>query len=261
MEAVLTAAASEGIGLAIDGGAFVPGDVYETRFQAEDIVRRQTSRLPYDGPLMELQLAAARAELRGEERLHALPAPELLELFLVVDRHVYESPPVVAELRRSVASQPSRSGVRPRRADVRVARPLVAGGPDARLRSRPGPLRAARALRLHHAFASSSASVLRAGTVLVLDSPGDVRDAGRTLLRIWLALAAIGCYTHPLSQVIDFEPTERELGTPARGRAAATAAERLPCRPLRAAAVVGAPARYAVSAVAPSSASRAASCA
>lgn len=211
VEAVLTAAASEGIGLAFDGGAFVPGDVYETRFQAEDIVRRQTSRLPYDGPLTELQLAAARAELRGEERLHALPAPELLELFLVADRHVYESPPVVAELRRWLRLSRRDPGYD---RDGLTYESLGLSSLEARMLGfvlRPGPLRAARALRLHHAFASSSASVLRAGTVLVLDSPGDVRDAGRTLLRIWLALAAIGCYTHPLSQVIDFEPTEREL--------------------------------------------------
>ena len=210
VEAVLTAAASEGIGLAFDGGAFVPGDVYETRFQAEDIVRRQTSRLPYDGPLTELQLAAAApscAARSGSTRCRRRSCSSCSSSRTGTLR-------VAARRGRAAAlaaSQPSRSGVRPRRADVRVARPLVAGGPDARLRSPPRAAARGACAAAPSRVASSSASVLRAGTVLVLDSPGDVRDAGRTLLRIWLALAAIGCYTHPLSQVIDFEPTEREL--------------------------------------------------
>jgi len=211
VETVLTAAASEGIGLAFDGDAFVSGAVYETRFTAADLMRRQTSRLPYDESLTEQQLASARAELRGEQRLHALPAPELVELFVVADRHVYETPPVVAELRRWLRLSRRDPGYD---RDGLTYESLGLSSLEAQVLGfvlRPAPLRATRALRLHHAFASSSASVLRSGTALVLESPGDVRDAGRTLLRIWLALAAHGCYTHPLSQVIDFEPTERAL--------------------------------------------------
>jgi hypothetical protein len=51
--------------------------------------------------------------------------------------------------------------------------------------------------------------------VLVLEAPdgppADVLVHGRSMLRIWLALSARGLYTHPLSQVIDYPATEREL--------------------------------------------------
>ena len=51
------------------------------------------------------------------------------------------------------------------------------------------------------------------GSVLVLerDGPDEILDSGRSLMRVWLALSAAGFYTHPLSQIIDHEVTEREL--------------------------------------------------
>jgi hypothetical protein len=211
VETVLIAAAAEGVGLGFDDDAFIPGPVYESPFEADDLRHRQTSRLPYESRLTDAELAAARAELLGDERLDELPAQDLRDLFLVADRHVYESPEVVAELRR---------WLRLRKSDADYGRDgltyeaLALSPLEARLLGvalRPVPLRAACALRLHHAFASSSASVLRSGSALVLSSSGDVRATGRTLLRVWLALSALGCFTHPLSQLIDFEPTEREL--------------------------------------------------
>jgi hypothetical protein len=211
VETVLIAAAAEGVGLAFDGDAFVPGPVYESPFGADDLRRRQTSRLPYEARLTDAELAAARAELRGDERLYERPAQELRDLFLVADRHVYESPAVVAELRRWLRLSKSDPGYE---RDGLTYEALALSPLEARLLGfalRPVPLRAVCALRLHHAFASSSASVLRSGSVLVLSSSGDVRATGRTLLRVWLALSALGCFTHPLSQLIDFEPTEREL--------------------------------------------------
>ena len=211
VETVLIAAAAEGVGLAFDGDAFVPGPVYESPFGPDDLRRRQTSRLPYESRLTEAELAAARAELLGDERLDELPAQELTELFLVADRHVYESPPIVAELRRWLRLSKSDPDYE---RDGLTYEALALSRLEARLLGvalRPAPLRAVCALRLHHAFASSSASVLRSGSALVLSSSGDVRASGRTLLRVWLGLSALGCFTHPLSQLIDFEPTEREL--------------------------------------------------
>ncbi len=211
VETVLIAAASEDVGLAFDGGAFVPGPVYATPFGPEDLLRRQTSRLPYEPRLTAEELAAARAELRDGERLDELPAQQLTELFVVADRHVYESPAVVAELRRWLRLSKKDPDYK---RDGLTYEALALSPLEARLLGialRPAPLRAVRTLRLHHAFASSSASVLRSGSVLVLSSAGDVRETGRTLMRIWLALSGLGCFTHPLSQLIDFEPTEREL--------------------------------------------------
>ena len=52
------------------------------------------------------------------------------------------------------------------------------------------------------------------GSVLVLEreGSGEILESGRSLMRVWLALSAAGFYTHPLSEIIDHEVTERELG-------------------------------------------------
>src|SRR5437764_1109237 len=80
------------------------------------------------------------------------------------------------------------------------------------------------ALRRHRLLPSATTSLLRAeGGVLVLsggaETPEQVLRHGRSLLRVWLALARRGLYTHPLSQILDHPPTERELA----GRIGATA--------------------------------------
>jgi len=211
VETVLIVAAGEGIGLHFTGDAFVPGAVYDTPFTAADVTRRQTSRLPYDGPLEEADLDAARVHLGPSERLHVTPAAELLDLFLVADRHVYESPPVVSELRRWLRL--SRRDPDYER-DGLTYEALCLSAVEARVLGvvlRPGPLRVCKALRLHHAFAASSARILGEETVLVLDSDGDVQAAGRSLMRIWLELGRRGLYTHPLSQIVDCARTEQEL--------------------------------------------------
>ena len=43
------------------------------------------------------------------------------------------------------------------------------------------------------------------------ETPAHVLTHGRSLLRVWLALARSGLYTHPLSQILDCPATEREL--------------------------------------------------
>jgi nitroreductase len=211
VETVLVVAAAEGIGLELAGDAFVPGAVYETPFTAADVSRRQTSRLPYDGPLADADLEAVRAHLGPSERVHALAASELVEVFLVADRHVYESPPVVAELRRWLRLSKrdpdyTRDGLTYEALCLSAVEARVLG-----LLLRPGPMRVCRMLRLHRALAASSARVLREETVIILESDGDVREAGRALMRVWLELARRGLYTHPLSQILDCAQTESEL--------------------------------------------------
>lgn len=213
VETVLVVAAGEGIGLDFAGDAFVPGPLYETPFTVADVVRRRTSRLHYDGPLAEADQEAARAHLGPADRLHALTASELVDLFLVADRHVYESPPVVAELRRWLRL--SRRGPDYKRDgltyEALCISPVEAGILGFLLR--PAPLRAVRAVRLHHILAASAARVLGDETVLVLESDGDVQEAGRSLMRVWLELAHRGMYTHPLSQIVDCARTESELAS------------------------------------------------
>ena len=227
VEAVLIAAASEGIGLefthAVDVGAARVGTfseratLYETSFTPADLDRRRTSRLPYrPGRAGEDDLAAARAELAPDERLHELAAREIAPLFTAADRHLFETPPVVRELRswlRLTKRDPNyeRDGLSYEcLALSRLEAALFA------LALRPGVFPIVRALRLHRTFTSSARAVLDVdGSVLVLEAPdgppSDLLAHGRSLLRIWLALSARGLYTHPLSAVIDYAATEREL--------------------------------------------------
>ena len=226
VEAVLIAAASEGVGLEfapeVDVGAarvgtFMEGEIYETSFTPADLDRRRTSRLPYSpGRVGQDDLAAARAELGPDERLHELEAREIAPLFVAADRHLFDTPPVVRELR---------SWLRLSKRDPNYERDglsyecLALSRPEAALFGlalRPGVFGVVRALRLHRTFTSSARSVLDVdGSVLVLEAadgpPSELLAHGRSLLRVWLALSARGLYTHPLSQVIDYPATEQEL--------------------------------------------------
>lgn len=203
-EAVLTAAAGEGIALRFEGDRFVAADaVYETPFTAADLEHRRTSRLRYEPGRID-DLAHARAQLRAGEALHELSARAIVELFSRADRHVYETPPVVDELRAWLRLDPrdpryTEDGLNAECLDLSrlEARALALA-----LRPRVLPL-ARRALTV------SSAQVLRRDhSVLVLEGPADdARESGRSLLRVWLALDRDGYRTHPLSQLIDTDET------------------------------------------------------
>jgi nitroreductase len=227
VEAVLIAAAaaetSVGFEPAFDSerrrvGAFVPATaLYETSFTPDDLARRQTSRLEYaPGRLTDDDLAAARVELGGDARLHELAAEDVVNLYVAADRHLYDSQPVVEELRwwlrlsrrhpRYAEDGLTYECLALKRAEAAVLALL--------LRRRVYPL--VRAVRLHRTFTAATKSLLKhEGSVLVLtavaETPEEVLAHGRTLLRVWLALARRGLYTHPLSQILDFEATERDL--------------------------------------------------
>ncbi len=227
VEAVLVTAAAERIALdflpALDVdtarvGCFKEAArVYETRFGPADLERRRTSRLSYAaGRLSDGELAAARAQLGPGEHLHELSAREVVELFTAADRWMYETPPVVDELR---------SWLRLSKRDPRYERDgltyecLALSALEARalrllLHRRAYPL--VRKVGLHRSFTASARAVLEVdGSVLALtgpaEAPEDVLLGGRSLLRVWLELSAAGCYSHPLSQLIDCLSTEQEL--------------------------------------------------
>jgi len=216
VEAVLVTAAAEGIPLECrtEPWRFVAGsELYRTPFGLDVLKRRQTSRLPYEARRMtEQELAPVRAQLLGDRRLHELSTSQIRDLFTTADRHVYDSPDIVEELR---------SWLRLSKRDPRYSQDglsyeclalswLEARGLALLLRARIYPF--VRALRVHRAFTASARSVLdREGSILVLEGPDEPFMAGRDLMRTWLALTAAGYATHPLSQILDCEETEREL--------------------------------------------------
>lgn len=227
VEAVFVTAAAEGIALeftpAVDVDASRVGVLregarpYETRFGPADLERRRTSRLSYEaGRLSVDELAASRAQLRPGEQLHELGARDLVELFAAADRWMYETPPVVDELR---------SWLRLSKRDPRYARDGLTYECLALSRFealalgfllRPRAYRFVLRVGLHRSFTASAKSVLDVdGSVLVLagaaDSPDELLLSGRSLLRVWLELSTAGYYTHPLSQIIDCRPTEQKL--------------------------------------------------
>jgi hypothetical protein len=207
-ESVLIAAAGAGIALRLEGDRFVAADTtYETPFTGADLEHRRTSRLAYE-PGRIADLARPRAQLRAGETLHELSARELIELFTRADRHVYETPAVVEELRAWLRLDPrdpryAEDGLN---ADCLDLSRLEARALGLALRPRILPL-------ARRALSSSSARVLKGDhSILVLEGPADdVRESGRSLLRVWLDLDRDGYRTHPLSQLIDFDETAQAL--------------------------------------------------
>ena len=227
VEAVLIAAAAAGEQLGFEPavdvdsrrvGTFRAAAArYETPFTPADLAQRQTSRLGYaGGRLAGGDLAAAHAVLDGGAELHELPARDVAALYVASDRHLYDSPAVVHELR---------SWLRLSRRDPRYEQDGLsyeclalrrAEAAAVSLALRPRVYAAVRALGLHRAFTAATKSVLSGdGSVLVLAGEGDTPERllahGRSLLRVWLALARRGLYTHPLSQILDCPATDRDL--------------------------------------------------
>ena len=229
VEAVLIAASHAGISLefapAVEPrgrrvGGFVPAPVpYPTAFTPDDLGRRQTSRLAYtEGRLSPDDLAVAQDELAADAELHEVATRDLVDLAREAGRHLYGSPEIVAELRTWL-----RLGRRhPHyRLDGLSYECLGLGRYEAAAVSlllRPGVFPLVRRTRLDRAFSASTTRLLeRDGSALVLvavaGSPEQILTHGQSLHRIWLALAKRGLYTHPLSEILDFPPTERQLAS------------------------------------------------
>jgi hypothetical protein len=227
VETVLVVAADAGIPVAFEPrfdpagqgvGAFVvSAEPYSTRFAADDVARRQTSRLPYRRERLGAdELADARGELAGDAELHELATRDLVELVEEADSHLYGSAEIVAELQawlRLSRREPryELDGLSYECLDLSRLEAAAVG-----LLLRPAPYRVARGLGLHRRFGASTASLLKhEGSALALaaaaHAPEDVLGHGRSLCRVWLALARHGVYTHPLSQILDCPATEQKL--------------------------------------------------
>lgn len=227
VETALVVAADAGLALAFEPevdparrrvGAFVAAAArYSTPFTSHDVERRQTSRLPYLPERLSAEaLADARSALGGDARLDEMAARELVELVEEADRYIYGSAEIVAELRSWLRLSPrdpryARDGLSYECLGLSRLEAAAVG-----LLLRPAPLRATRRLGLQRRLSAATTSLLeREGSALALVSPAgsaeDVLEGGRSLGRVWLALARHGLYTHPLSQILDCPATEREL--------------------------------------------------
>jgi hypothetical protein len=208
VETCLIAAADTGLTIAADGLRLVGAPArYDTPFTVTDIEERRCARGRYEpGPLPPVTLEP------GVVRVDAGAVAPLLRR---ADRWMFGSAPVTAELREWLRLTPrhpryDRDGLTDRALALStveatglrmaVSRPVHAVG---RRLGLPALLAAASTLD---------------GTVFVLTGDDPV-DAGRRLMRTWLALGREGVAVHPLSQLLDCPHTARAVaamvdGTP-----------------------------------------------
>jgi hypothetical protein len=179
---------------------------YLTAFTTADVEGRRVARGPYQPGVVEPAILAAL-----EPGIVHVPSRALADDLAVADRWLFTTPPVTRELREWVRLNPRdpryhRDGLTDEalglsRAEARLL--------EAALRMPP----VARRFGLGALLAASGRNLLRYdGSVLVLTDRGeDVREAGRRLMRTWLALARHGLAVHPLSQLLDCPATAARL--------------------------------------------------
>jgi hypothetical protein len=215
VECCLVVAADAGLPVAPETGAvcgppvrLVAADaVYATPFTAADVRARRTARGRHaPGGVPDEVLATL------EPGLVHVPARALAAELGVADRWLFDTPAVARELHEWLRLHPRHpryllDGLTDRALELSrfEARFL-----DAALRA-PGVVRR---LGLSALLAASARGLLRTdGSVLVaVRRSGEGRvDAGRRLMRTWLALHRHGLAAHPLSQLIDCPATAARL--------------------------------------------------
>jgi hypothetical protein len=159
----------------------------------------------------------AAADLPAEQRLDILPIDLVKTLLPQADTWSFGSTPQVDELRSWLRLSPSHPAYRSdgltdtalalSRSEARALETALHPRSWAALRHLGGPTLLAKA---------STRSGL--GTVVAFhtsadraQTPTEVADAGRALLRTWLAAASHGLHVHPLSQLIDAPATAAAL--------------------------------------------------
>lgn len=202
VETCLIAAADTGLRVAADGLRLVAAPArYDTPFTVTDIEERSCARGRYaPGALPEVALEP------GVVRVDAGAVAPLLPR---ADRWMFGSAPVTAELREWLRLTPRHPRYGSDGLTDRVLALSTVEATGLRMALSP-PVRAVgRRLGLPALLAAASSL---SGTVLVLvGDPANLVDAGRRLMRTWLALGSHGIAVHPLSQLLDCEHTAREL--------------------------------------------------
>jgi hypothetical protein len=223
IEAMLITAAGHGHALdfteAIDLRACRVGhfqraaSLYCTSFDANDLLRRQTSRLAYDGDRIDPNTVEhLRENLAPGMALTHVDGRDIIDILEAADTRLFGSAEVMRELRdwlRLNAVEGDSTG------DGLTADCLGLSRTEAialRALLRPGAQSWIRRLGIDRLLARQSVGLLRRPcSILVLSgparAPSDLLLAGRVLLKLWLGLCRQGYYTHPLSQIIDYEPT------------------------------------------------------
>ncbi|MGW6500440.1 hypothetical protein [Nonomuraea angiospora] len=187
------------------GVLYAAAQPYRTPFTTADVRARGANRGEYHPGRLPDPLVA---ELTGMRRL---ACRDLADLLHAADLHQFGDREVTRELRAWL------------RLTRRHRRYLLDGLTDRALslsRAEAIGLRASlalypalRPLGLPRVLAGASRDLLDYdGDVLVLvGAVEDELELGRVLMRHWLTLSAHGYATHPLSQIIDCEPTRRTL--------------------------------------------------
>ena len=192
----------------------------EAPFTAEDLRARRTARGAYVEPRVtgqEVAAVTAAADLPAEQRLDILPIDLVKTLLPQADTWSFGSTPQVDELRSWLRLSPSHPAYRSdgltdtalalSRSEARALETALHPRSWAALRHLGGPTLLAKA-----------STVSGLGTVVAFhtsadraQTPTEVADAGRALLRTWLAAARHGLHVHPLSQLIDAPATAAAL--------------------------------------------------
>lgn len=188
-------------------------------FGAADLLARRTARGPYAAPALDAKELASLMDSpqSADVRLSLLP-PALVEVLLPeADRWSFSTPAQVEELRRwlrldrkhpaytedgltfealamsDIQARALRMALSP--AGWRVLSRL--GGPSL-LAAASGQVGIGSVVALHTSAAAAT-------------EPEAVAEAGRTLLRTWLAAGRAGLSVHPLSQLIDCPTTSEKV--------------------------------------------------
>jgi hypothetical protein len=186
----------------------VPAEArYATPFTAADLQARRTARGRYTPGAVVPEVLAAL-----EPGVHHVPARALAPDLTIADRWLFGTPAVALELREWMRLRPRH----PRyRLDGLTDRALELSRFEARtLGAALRAYRLTRRLGLPALLAAGGRSALRYdGSVLVLAAgpQESTVEAGRRLLRTWLALAGHGLAVHSLSQLVDCPTTAARI--------------------------------------------------
>lgn len=188
-------------------------------FGAADLLARRTARGPYAAPALDAKELASLMDSpqSADVRLSLLP-PALVEVLLPeADRWSFSTPAQVEELRRWLRldrKHPAYTedgltfeALAMSEAQARALRVSLSPAGWRVLSRLGGPSLLAAAGRL-----DGIGSVLALHTsASAATEPAAVAEAGRALLRTWLAAGRMGLSVHPLSQLIDCPTTSEKV--------------------------------------------------
>jgi hypothetical protein len=190
---------------------------YKTPFSSNDILKRQTSRLPYRRVTVDAALGRSlQGSLTSGERLCYLEGSTVHDLLGPADRHFFDTPAVAQEFRRWARLTPFEMASHQ---DGLSADCLALSKIEARLLSfllSESAYPWFRRLRLSKILSAINGRIVPQSAQLIAlisqsGDPGSTLDAGRSLMRLWLTLSKYGIYSHPLSQILDFPDARQKL--------------------------------------------------